>query len=91
MLDKMPPPKKDISMSEKPVDYSSIPPLPRIQSTGVPKRATLPPVVQYEIQNRGVFTEKDSSFHSHYMQNEQPSIFRENIFQPEIRVSNTSS
>mmetsp|Transcript_32151 Transcript_32151/g.31563 ORF Transcript_32151/g.31563 Transcript_32151/m.31563 type:complete len:288 (+) Transcript_32151:1253-2116(+) len=51
-----------------------LPPLPRIQSTGVPKRGSLPDSNTEAHQN---FTEKDTSFNSNLFGKDQVSIFRE--------------
>lgn len=81
MLENMPV-KKENSVVCPPVDYSAIPPLPRIHSTGLPKRNTLPPTTESNSKERQVLTEKDSSFNSNFMCKEQISMFRDSMKEP---------
>jgi len=55
--------KPRIMHEQKTVDYSTIPPLPRISSMSMIKRTSLPPVPQISAQDQDQeFSEKDSSF-----------------------------
>ena len=79
---------KKKSISEAPKDHPVLPPLPRIQSMGAPKRKTLPSWNTEIIAN---MTE-DSSFHSNYLWRDQISIFKDSsMIEPKLSAASRTT
>jgi len=80
--------KKKSLITEISNQPSILPPLPRIQSMGIPKRASLPGGKTEIIPN---FTEQNSSFHSNYLGRDQISIFKDSVTEHKMsRASKTN-